>query len=108
MLRAQDACRLPAPPEHRRPPAPPTATPQAAAAAGTEDREPRLDGRRPLLLQPFGGRITHPDHAGVPRPTDHAARATRRSRAVSRPRSGWQSTAGHRAMLVALQGFDTS
>jgi hypothetical protein len=35
-------------------------------------------------------------------------RANRRHRQVSRSRCGWKTTAGHWAMLAALQGFDTS
>ena len=52
--------------------------------------------------------ITYLDHPGVPRTNNHAERANRRYRAASRPRYGWKTKAGHRAMLVALQGFDTS
>ena len=106
--------KLPAPPKQRRPPEPTTDTPQesaaaaAAAAAGTEDLEHFLDDIRTFFLQHFEWMITHLDHSGVPRTNNHAERANRRYRAVSRPRYGWKSKAGHRALLVALQGFDTS
>jgi hypothetical protein len=50
----------------------------------------------------------------VPRTNTHAERAERAERAdraeraVSRPRYGWKTKAGQQAMLIALQGFDTS
>ncbi len=56
----------------------------------------------------FEAMITYLDHPGVPCTNNHAERANRRYRAVSRSRYGWKTAAGHRAMLVALQGFDTS
>ena len=61
-----------------------------------------------FFVQHFEEMITYLDHRGVPRTNNHAERANRRYRAVSRSRYGWNTAAGHRAMLVALQGFDTS
>ncbi len=61
-----------------------------------------------FFVRHFEHMITYLDHPNVPRTNNHSERANRQYRATSRPRYGWKSTHGHRAMLVALQGFDTS
>jgi transposase-like protein len=88
---------------------PPTALlPDGDSPPPTGELTHFLDDIRTFFIQHFEWLITYLDHSGVPRTNNHAERANRRYRAASRPRYGWQSTAGHRAMLVALQGFDTS
>jgi Transposase/zinc-finger of transposase IS204/IS1001/IS1096/IS1165 len=86
-------------------PAPPAPPPPRA----TDDAlEHFLEEIRTFFVAHFEAMITYLDHPGVPRTNNHAERANRRYRAASRPRYGWKTAAGHRAMLVALQGFDTS
>lgn len=79
-----------------------------AATGGAADLAHVLDEIRTFFIGHFEWLITYLDHPGVPRTNNHAERANRRYRAASRPRYGWKTAAGHRAMLVALQGFDTS
>jgi transposase len=61
-----------------------------------------------FFVRHFERMITYLDHPGTPRTSNHAERENRRYRQVSRPRYGWKSKHGQRAMLVALQGFDSS
>jgi len=61
-----------------------------------------------FFVRHFERMITYLDHPGVPRTSNHAERANRRYRQVSRSRYGWKTKHGQRAMLVALQGFDSS
>jgi hypothetical protein len=109
----------PLPPKVPKAPTSPSAPqPAAAATAATAATAPEAappEGLQRFLheimaffVRHFEQMITYLDHAGVPRTNNHAERANRRYRAVSRPRYGWKTKAGHRAMLVALQGFDTS
>ena len=88
------------------PPKPPPLPP--AAPPADDDLGRFLDEIRAFFVRHFEQMVTYLDHPGVPRTNNHAERANRRYRAVSRPRYGWKTKAGHRAMLVALQGFDTS
>jgi hypothetical protein len=44
----------------------------------------------------------------VPCTSNAAERANRRYRAVARRRYSWKTAAGQQAMLIALQGFDSS
>jgi hypothetical protein len=92
------------------PPKPPTepAAPPAQGAPAAAGLERFLDAIRAYFVRHFEQLITYLDHPGVPRTNNHAERENRRYRAASRGRYGWGSNAGHRAMLVALQGFDTS
>lgn len=61
-----------------------------------------------FFVRHFAQMITYLDHPGVPRTSNHAERANRRSRQIARSRYGWGTPQGQRAMLVALQGFDSS
>jgi hypothetical protein len=61
-----------------------------------------------FFVRHFERMITYLDHPGVPRTSNHAERENRRYRQVSRHRYGWKTKHGQRAMLVALQGFDSS
>jgi hypothetical protein len=61
-----------------------------------------------FFVRHFAQMITYLDHPGVPRTSNHAERANRRYRQVARSRYGWGTPQGQRAMLVALQGFDSS
>jgi hypothetical protein len=91
------------------PPKPPK-TPAAPPPPPAPDDELArfLDEIRAFFVRHFEWMITYLDHPGVPRTNNHAERANRHYRAASRPRYGWKTAAGHQAMLVALQGFDTS
>ena len=89
-------------------PAMPAARPAPPDTADPVDLTHFLDEIRAFFLAHFEAMITYLDHPGVPCTNNHAERANRRYRAVSRSRYGWKTAAGHRAMLVALQGFDTS
>jgi hypothetical protein len=96
----------PAPPHQPAEPAEPSAEP--ADATETPTLEHVLDRIRRYFIDHFEWMITYLDHPGTPRTNNHAERANRRYRASSRPRYGWKTARGHRAMLVTLQGFDTS
>lgn len=61
-----------------------------------------------FFVRHFEQMITYLEHPGVPRTNNHAERANRRYRAVSRNRYGWKTAQGQRAMLIVLQGFDSS
>jgi hypothetical protein len=92
-------------PGHPLPPKPP----KPACPAPPSDALHRfLHEIMAFFVRHFEWMITYLDHPGVPRTNNHAERANRRYRAASRPRYGWNTAAGHRALLVALQGFDTS
>ena len=67
-----------------------------------------LDQLRAFFVRHFEALITYLDYPGVPRTNNHAERANRRYRAAARVRYGWATQDGQRAMLVALQGFDSS
>lgn len=51
---------------------------------------------------------TYLGRPGVPRTSNHAERANRKYRAVSRVRYGWKTDLGLRAFLISMQGFDSS
>ncbi|HEX9358235.1 MAG TPA: transposase [Streptosporangiaceae bacterium] len=86
------------------------------AEAAPEEAEPdEAAGLRAYLEQimaffvrHFSELVTYLGHPGVPRTSNAAERANRRYRAVARVRYGWATAHGLRAMLVALQGFDSS
>lgn len=61
-----------------------------------------------FFVRHFERMITYLDHPGVPRTSNHAERENRHYRQVARSRYGWKTRHGQRAMLVALQGFDSS
>jgi len=61
-----------------------------------------------FFVRHFQQMITYLDHPGVPRTSNHAERENRRYRQIARSRYGWGTPRGQRAMLVALQGFDSS
>jgi transposase len=61
-----------------------------------------------FFIRHFEQMITYLEHPGTPRTNNHAERANRRYRAVSQNRYGWTTAQGQRAMLIALQGFDSS
>ncbi|GAC1531402.1 MAG: hypothetical protein NVS2B16_37930 [Chloroflexota bacterium] len=61
-----------------------------------------------FFVRHFERMITYLEHPDAPRTSNHAERENRRYRAVSRCRYGWKTMRGQRAMLVALQGFDSS
>lgn len=61
-----------------------------------------------FFVRHFAQMITYLDHPGVPRTSNHAERENRRYRQIARSRYGWGTPRGQRAMLVALQGFDSS
>ena len=61
-----------------------------------------------FFIEHFEQLITYLDEPGVPRTSNHAERGNRRYRALARPRYGWATQGGLQAMLVTLQGFDTS
>ena len=82
--------------------------PSAAAAERADGLRAYLEEIMAFFVRHFTWMITYLDHPGVPRTSNHAERANRRYRAVARPRYGWATAQGHRRMLAALQGFDTS
>jgi hypothetical protein len=61
-----------------------------------------------FFVRHFEQMITYLGQPGVPRTNNHAERENRRYRAVARPRYGWATPAGQLALLIALQGFDSS
>jgi hypothetical protein len=86
----------------------PPKPPEPPKPAPAEGLQRFLHELMAFFIRHFEAMITYLDHPGVPRTNNHAERANRHYRAASRPRYGWKTKAGHRAMLVALQGFDTS
>lgn len=81
------------------------ATPSSPPATGLRAY---LEQIMAFFVRHFERMITYLDHPGVPRTSNHAERENRRYRQVARSRYGWKSRHGQRAMLVALQGFDSS
>ena len=79
-----------------------------AEAEGAEGLRGYLEQIMAVFVRHFERMITYLSHPGVPRTSNHAERANRRYRAVSRGRYGWTSTAGLQAMLIPLQGFDSN
>jgi hypothetical protein len=82
--------------------------PPQATGEGTPGLHAYLEDIRAFFVEHFEQLITYLDGVGVPRTSNHAERANRRYRAVSRARYGWKTPAGQRAMLLVLQGFDSS
>jgi hypothetical protein len=89
-------------------PGTPLDPPQAPATAGPTALHQYLEAIMAFFVRHFEMMITYLDRPGVPRTNNHAERANRRYRAVARPRYGWATARGQRAMLIALQGFDSS
>ncbi len=83
----------------------PTADPEADGTTGLEHY---LEQIMAFFVQHFEQLITYLDQPGVPRTSNHAERANRRYRACTRPRYGWKTRAGQQALLIVLQGFDSS
>lgn len=61
-----------------------------------------------FFVRYFEQMITYLDHPAAPRTSNHAERENRRYRQVARSRYGWKTPHGQYAMLIALQGFDSS
>jgi hypothetical protein len=89
-------------------PGTPLAPPQAGEAEGATGLRVYLEEIQAFFLRHFEMLITYLDEPAVPRTSNHAERANRSWRAVARPRYGWATAYGQRAMLVAVQGFDSS
>jgi Transposase len=87
-------------------PLPPPRAPEAAA--GPTGLQEYLEAIMAYFVRHFEMLITYLDRPGVPRTNNHTERENRRYRAMARPRYGWGTARGQRAMLVALQGFDSS
>jgi len=83
----------------------PTADPEAEGATGLRVY---LEQIMAFFVRHFEMMITYLEQPGVPRTSNHAERANRHYRAVARPRYGWKTHAGQQAMLIVLQGFDSS
>ena len=79
-----------------------------AEAGGATGLQAYLEDIMAFFVRHFERMITHLGQPGVPRTSNHAERANRRYRAVARGRYGWVTPTGQRAMLTALQGFDSS
>ena len=89
-------------------PGTPLDPPHAPETEGPTALHQYLEAIMAFFVRHFEMMITYLDRPGVPRTNNHAERANRRYRAVARPRYGWTTARGQRAMLVALQGFDSS
>ena len=89
-------------------PGTPLEPPRAPETEGTTGLREYLEAIMAFFVRHFEAMITYLGEPGVPRTNNHAERENRRYRAVARPRYGWGSHHGQRAMLVALQGFDSS
>ncbi|HEX2184326.1 MAG TPA: transposase [Chloroflexota bacterium] len=89
-------------------PGTPLSTPTAPATEGTTGLREYLEAIMAFFVRHFEMMITYLEQPGVPRTNNHAERDNRRWRAVARPRYGWATARGQRAMLIALQGFDSS
>jgi Transposase len=89
-------------------PGTPLEPPQAPATEGTSGLREYLEAIMAFFVRHFERMITYLGQPGVPRTNNHAERENRRYRALARPRYGWATHHGQRAMLVALQGFDSS
>jgi transposase len=83
----------------------PAADPEADGATGLRGY---LEQIMAFFVRHFEMMITYLEQPGVPRTSNHAERANRRYRAMARPRYGWKTQAGQQAMLIVLQGFDSS
>ena len=95
-------------PRRWRPGEPPPPPPDPGQAAGTDGLRAYLAAIMAFFVDHFEAMITYLGQPGVPRTNNHAERANRRYRAVSRVRYGWATRDGQRAMLLALQGFDST
>lgn len=82
--------------------------PPQATGEGATGLHAYLEDIMAFFVVHFEQLITYLDEVGVPRTSNHAERANRRYRAVSRSRYGWKTRAGQHAMLLVLQGFDSS
>ena len=89
-------------------PGTPLDPPQAPETAGPTALHQYLEAIMAFFVRHFEMMITYLGQPGVPRTNNHAERENRRYRAVARPRYGWATARGQRAMLIALQGFDSS
>jgi hypothetical protein len=89
-------------------PGTPLEPPRAPATEGPTGLRQYLAAIMAYFVRHFELMITYLDRPGVPRTNNHAERENRRYRAVARPRYGWATARGQRAMLIALQGFDSS
>jgi len=89
-------------------PGTPLEPPQAPETEGTTGLREYLEAIMAFFVRHFEMMITYLGQAGGPRTNNHAERENRRYRAVARPRYGWGTHHGQRAMLAALQGFDSS
>jgi hypothetical protein len=90
-------------------PGTPLPVPQAPEEGeGTSGLREYLEAIMAFFVRHFEMMITYLGQPGVPRTNNHAERENRRYRAVARSRYGWGTHHGQRAMLVALQGFDSS
>jgi hypothetical protein len=61
-----------------------------------------------FFVRHFEMMICYLGRPGVPRTNNHAERANRKYRAVSRVRYGWKTQTGAKAFLISMQGFDSS
>jgi hypothetical protein len=89
-------------------PGTPLVPPQAPATEGTTGLREYLEAIMAFFVRHFEWMLTYLDAPDVPRTNNHAERANRCWRAIARPRYGWATTRGQRAMLIALHGFDSS
>jgi hypothetical protein len=89
-------------------PGTPLEPPRAPATEGPTGLRQYLEAIMAYFVRHFEMMITYLDRPGVPRTNNHAERENRRYRAVARSRYGWATARGQRAMLIALQGFDSS
>jgi hypothetical protein len=89
-------------------PGTPLEPPQASETEGATGLREYLEAIMAFFVRHFEMLITYLDRPGVPRTNNHAERENRRYRAMARPRYGWATARGQRAMLIALQGFDSS
>jgi hypothetical protein len=89
-------------------PGTPLEPPQAPETESATGLREYLEAIMAFFVRHFEMMITYLGQPGVPRTNNHAERENRRYRAVARPRYGWATARGQRAMLIALQGFDSS
>lgn len=89
-------------------PGTPLPPPQASETEGTSGLREYLEAIMAFFVRHFEMMITYLGQPDVPRTNNAAERANRAWRAAARPRYGWGTPHGQRAMLVALQGFDSS
>lgn len=79
-----------------------------AQGAGPEGLAGYLHAIMAFFVRHFEMMICYLGKPGVPRTSNHAERANRNYRAISRVRYGWKTDQGLRAFLIVLQGFDSS